>query len=424
MAVRATAITNEWRLEPGVSTIRRGYANAITFTDGKVYLFGGGGVPGWKVGICGAVEIFDPEAGTVTRGADMLTPREAMTVAIGGDGLIYCMGGRRVKEGYYSVIDTNIIEAYDPITDIWITKNPFPYAPFFVFSAAATWIDGKIYCFGGFTGKPDNRVFVYDPWSDTWQKKPNLMATTRWGAVVGMTSDNKIWVIGGYTDNIGEYDPITDNWIPKTSGPFITCEEEGVIYDDVFYILGGNSGVGSQEVKIFDTKTEQWTIGPPMILARTGCAATVGLNGRIYAMGGNRGGGAIDSWSPHIEASFDFDPNTLNIKSKGKWVTVYIELPVGYDVTSIDLSTVYLMENILAESKPTSVGDYDNDGIPDLMLKFDRTRVQSSVTPGEVVEINILGQLIDGTVFKSISVIRVIDEGNEHTNEEDPSSVE
>ncbi|GEM_PF-6653402 len=38
-----------------------------------------------------------------------------------------------------------------------------------------------------------------------------------------------------------------------------------------------------------------------------------------------------------VEASIDFDPDTLNLKSKGKWVTVYTELPAGYDVTDINV---------------------------------------------------------------------------------------
>ena len=33
-----------------------------------------------------------------------------------------------------------------------------------------------------------------------------------------------------------------------------------------------------------------------------------------------------------IPATIDFDPDTLNLGSNGKWVTVYIELLTGYDV--------------------------------------------------------------------------------------------
>lgn len=32
-----------------------------------------------------------------------------------------------------------------------------------------------------------------------------------------------------------------------------------------------------------------------------------------------------------FNASASYDPDTLNLESKGKWITCYIELPEGYD---------------------------------------------------------------------------------------------
>ena len=46
-----------------------------------------------------------------------------------------------------------------------------------------------------------------------------------------------------------------------------------------------------------------------------------------------------------IEAEVNIDPDTLNVKSKGKWITAYIELPEGYDVNDIDINTVKLQYN-------------------------------------------------------------------------------
>ena len=76
-----------------------------------------------------------------------------------------------------------------------------------------------------------------------------------------------------------------------------------------------------------------------------------------------------------IPATIDIDPDVLNLKSKGKWITCYIELPDEYDVGKISVNTVRLSiedEEIPAEEKPTEIGDYDEDSIPDLMVKFDR----------------------------------------------------
>ncbi|MFQ6116151.1 MAG: hypothetical protein ACE5NG_18980, partial [bacterium] len=43
-----------------------------------------------------------------------------------------------------------------------------------------------------------------------------------------------------------------------------------------------------------------------------------------------------------LSASMNIDPNTLNLKSNGEWITAYIELPEGYDVADIDIFTVQL----------------------------------------------------------------------------------
>jgi hypothetical protein len=43
-----------------------------------------------------------------------------------------------------------------------------------------------------------------------------------------------------------------------------------------------------------------------------------------------------------IEAFVGLEPNTLNLASQGKWITCYIALEEGYDVTEIDGSTVAL----------------------------------------------------------------------------------
>jgi len=115
--------------------------------------------------------------------------------------------------------------------------------------------------------------------------------------------------------------------------------------------------------------------------------------------------------APLVQAAIDFDPDTLNLKSKGKVVTVYIELPEGYDVEEIDISTIMLNGIVPALAHPTDVGDYDSDGVLDLMVKFDRSNVQDMLEPGNEVEIELSGQLTDGTSFEGADTIRVIAKG-------------
>lgn len=112
-----------------------------------------------------------------------------------------------------------------------------------------------------------------------------------------------------------------------------------------------------------------------------------------------------------IEATIDIDPDTLNLKNKGNWVTAYIELPAGYNVADIDVSTLWLNGSVNAEKKPASIGDNDNDGIIDLMAKFDRPAVEVLLEVSENVEITVSGSLTTGTKFVGIDIIRVISKG-------------
>jgi len=110
-------------------------------------------------------------------------------------------------------------------------------------------------------------------------------------------------------------------------------------------------------------------------------------------------------------ATMDFDPDTVNLKSKGKWITAYIELPEGYDVVDIDVSTVELFEgdtHIFAEPHPTEIGDYDDDGLADLMVKFDRASVIGLISKDEdEVILTVLGKFTDGVIFTGEDTIKL-----------------
>jgi hypothetical protein len=108
------------------------------------------------------------------------------------------------------------------------------------------------------------------------------------------------------------------------------------------------------------------------------------------------------------EATVDFHPSTLNCGSHGRFVTCYIELPEGYDPADIDISTVVLNDELPALIHPTGVGDEDNDGIPDRMVKFDRAHFVELLPLGEYVEVAVSCELNDETPFAGADSVRVI----------------
>lgn len=114
----------------------------------------------------------------------------------------------------------------------------------------------------------------------------------------------------------------------------------------------------------------------------------------------------------------DFDPDTLNKWSAGKWVTVYLEPPQGCDPRDIDPSTV-LLNDVLRPvldphygwvvSEDSYIVDHDLDGLWERLLKFERESVEDILPVGSTIWINITGRTYDGIDFSGSDVIRVID---------------
>jgi hypothetical protein len=99
-------------------------------------------------------------------------------------------------------------------------------------------------------------------------------------------------------------------------------------------------------------------------------------------------------------------PSTLNLKSQGRWALAFVELPDGYDVKAVDVSTIRLNGLVPTELHRTKVGDYDKDVIPDLMFQFSRHNLRDTVRVGEAA-LTITGE-VDGTRFQGTALVRVI----------------
>ncbi len=117
-------------------------------------------------------------------------------------------------------------------------------------------------------------------------------------------------------------------------------------------------------------------------------------------------------WGPADEAimvTLTIDPSVLNPKSKGKWVTAYIELPTDAEQTlqDIDLTSVKLQDTIAPADSPTSIGDADGDGIPDLMLKLDRAALCMALDAGAQT-VKLTGQFTDGTSIAGECAVKVL----------------
>ena len=145
----------------------------------------------------GNVEEFDPGTSQWRARSPMPTPCNHM----GGEvvnGKIYLIGGR--LSGAFIIGlpgNINLVQAYDPAADSWVTKSPMPTARSGLNTAN---LNGIIYAAGGEvqTGSylAAFRAFeAYDPASDTWWELPSMLLPRHECIMAAL--GNRIHVAGG-----------------------------------------------------------------------------------------------------------------------------------------------------------------------------------------------------------------------------------
>jgi len=170
----------------------------------------------------------------------MPTARWTQTAVAGLDCTIYVIGG------FDNIAYLATVEAYDPLTQTWTTRAPMPTGR--ANPAAARANDGRIFVFGGRNGSASlNVVEAYDPSSNTWATMAP-MPTRRTGPGAAAAYNGMIYVIGGSQVGFPEV------WV--------------------------------RTVEAYDPLSNTWATVAPLPTARSHFAAVLGMDGRIYAMGG------------------------------------------------------------------------------------------------------------------------------------------
>ncbi|MCK5559371.1 MAG: hypothetical protein KAJ51_02215, partial [Thermoplasmata archaeon] len=267
------------------------------------------------------------------------------------------------------------------------------------YATGSVWSSGGSYLIGGLVGT--NRGTISNCYA--------MGSVTGWG-----------FLVGGLVGSAG--------------GSISNCYATGIVSG--FRYIGGLIGSGGASNSFWDKETSGTTIGigygySSGVTGKTTAEMknvatftdtdTAGLDISWDFVGNpNDDTGTEDIWDissnvndgyPYhfkLKATINFDPDTLNLNSKGNWVTVYIELPDDYDPANIDRSTLLLNEKVFAAEKPWEIKDKNDNGIPELKVKFDRASVQAILEVGESKSININGKLVDGTAFSGTDWIRVI----------------
>jgi hypothetical protein len=206
-------------------------------------------------------------------------------------------------------------------------------------------------------------------------------------------------------------------WAPSQEGGYIlksSVSGMGSWYlaeleDAYIHIVYGSTETGVMEAYYMKIDTAGNIINPPEIITPDdgNPSYPTGLSvrdGHVYFS-------AKDYVLSAVPPTIDIDPDTLNLKSKGRWITCYIDFEDPFNESGIDISTVAITD---VNGNPVNIlalwGDmqYDASGESLLMCKFDRSDVQDVCDLGNTT-ITVYGEMVDGSSFQGSDTIRVID---------------
>ena len=146
--------------------------------------------------------------------------------------------------------------------------------------AAATVIDGKIFCCGGDDGRKKlDSAECYDPSSDIWTLIRKMPEAVKGHGVVGMDKNLVVvggWIEGDCLDNVWMLDTSDENaeWIKKPNMSLPRGDFSIAKMDNKIFVCGGKPREGiTDSVEIFDG--EMWRNGPNLITPRRRSASIV-----------------------------------------------------------------------------------------------------------------------------------------------------
>lgn len=109
-----------------------------------------------------------------------------------------------------------------------------------------------------------------------------------------------------------------------------------------------------------------------------------------------------------VQAAVDIVPDWLSLDTKEDWITFYIELPAGLPLEDIEVSTLRLNDTVSPEKKQFFIGDYDNNGIPEMTVKFNRQKVSQLLQSNKDVELTVSGRLKSGLGFEGSHPLKAV----------------
>lgn len=211
------------------------------------------------------------------------------------NGKIYLIGGN------FNFTGLDEVREYDPVTDTWTMKSPFPGGVRGGATAFSIGSLGYLMCGSNYTGQYFKDVWEYNPANDSWTQKATPPFFKREEAM-GFSIGNLGYLGTGYFEivtpngtssatlnDFWQYNPANDTWIQRAAVPglprawAIGASAGGMGYSG----MGGDPGQTSSfsDFYRFDPAQNAWTqiTSYPQTVAE---AAAFSWNDEVYVCGG------------------------------------------------------------------------------------------------------------------------------------------
>jgi len=402
----------------GVLNTARGIGFTVTLmSDGRVLVAGGDNF----TGTADTAEIYDPASNSFAMTAGNMTmPRSLHTSTLLDDGRVLLAGG---GSGFSCAPVAQTAELFDPSTGMFSAVAGAPVAPLWGHAAGrlpsgrVLLAGGELDCGLGVTLAGTASAQLFNPSTDAFTAAAGMSAPHGVGVQATTLADGRVLVSGGWAGaapstsgdlfdaSLGHFTPAGALMAPRAFHIQVGLASGAVL------LAGGESSMSTA------TATTELFIPPPPPVDTDGDGVPDEVDNCVEMVNVEQSdadhdgvGDACDAPATD-EAQVLVLPRTLNLRSSGKVITVFVGVP-GHRGFEIVVASLRLSVNGQGSIAPLpigrSFGDPDGNGVNDVGVKFPRAEVLALASPGDAVPFTVTGTLADGTPFEGHGLVRVI----------------
>ena len=283
--------------------------------------------------------------------------------------------------------------------------------------------DGKFERTAGVALDLQGNVLVVDMFNHRIQKfSPDGTFLSKWGSLgsapgqfdtptaIGVATDGKVYVLDSINQRVQVFDE-AGNFISAFGEPATALTQPwGMALDALNNVYVADTG-GDRVVK-FDSQGAVLTKwggsgrGPGQFVQPHGVA--VDAAGNVYVM--DSGNARVQKFAPSqaVIVALVVEPRTINIQGGGKWVLAHIEPSAPYTPADISVASLSMNGVAVDPAAPVDIGDWNGNGVADLTVRFLKSAIVATASPGaQTLALTLTGS-IGGASLLGSDVVRLV----------------